>query len=119
MLAHFFERVLAAILQAEAHLDDFLFARAEGLEHFGGLLAQVEVDDGFRRRNHAAVHDEIAQVRFFFFTHRRFERDGLLRDAQDLANLADRQLHLDRKLFGGWFAAEFLLQHGAGCGPAC
>ena len=28
MLAHLFERVLAPILQAEAHLDDFLFTRA-------------------------------------------------------------------------------------------
>ena len=31
MLAHFFERVLATVLQAEAHLDDFFLARAESL----------------------------------------------------------------------------------------
>ena len=29
LLADFFERVLAAVLQAEAHLDDLLFARAQ------------------------------------------------------------------------------------------
>jgi hypothetical protein len=28
VLAHFFEGVLAAILQSEAHLDDFFLARA-------------------------------------------------------------------------------------------
>ena len=28
VLADFFERVLAAVLQAEAHLDDLLFARS-------------------------------------------------------------------------------------------
>ncbi len=41
VLADFFERMFAAILQAEAHLHDFLFARAKGLENLGGLLAQV------------------------------------------------------------------------------
>src|SRR5207245_10306345 len=80
VLANFFERVFAAILQAEAHLDDLLFARAEGLEDFRGLLAQVEIDDRLRWRHDAAVHDEIAQVRFFFFADGRFERDELLRD---------------------------------------
>ncbi len=71
VLAHFLERMLAAILEAEAHLDDLFFARAQGFQHLSGLLAQVEIDDGLRRRNHAAVHDEIAQVRLFFFTDRR------------------------------------------------
>jgi hypothetical protein len=31
-LAHFFERVLVAIVQAEAHLDDLFLARGEGLQ---------------------------------------------------------------------------------------
>src|SRR5689334_20752727 len=33
VLADFFERVLAAVLEAEAHLDDFFFARAEGFQN--------------------------------------------------------------------------------------
>ena len=41
------------------------------------------------------VHDEIAQVRFFLFADRSFERNGLLGDAQHLADFADRKLHLD------------------------
>jgi len=44
VLPHFFERMLAAVLQAEAHLDDLLFARAEGLQYLGRLLTQVEID---------------------------------------------------------------------------
>ncbi len=32
VLAHFFERVLAAILQAKPHFDDLFFARAESLQ---------------------------------------------------------------------------------------
>ena len=39
VLADFFQGVLAAVLQAETHFDDLLFARAEGLENFGGLFA--------------------------------------------------------------------------------
>src|SRR5208282_4095614 len=41
MLADLFERMLAAVLQAEAHLNDLLLARAQRLEHLRGLLAQV------------------------------------------------------------------------------
>src|SRR5215472_11201509 len=96
MLADFFERMLAAVLQAKAHLDDLFLARTERLQHLGGLLAQVEVDDGLGRRDHPPVDDEIPQMRFFFFAYRRLERDRLLRDAQHLANFSDRQLHLDR-----------------------
>ena len=91
MLADFFERVLAAVLQAEAHLDDLLFARAESLQDLGRLLAQIQIDYGFGRRSHAAVDDEVAQMRFFFFADGRFERDRLLRDAQHLADFADGQ----------------------------
>src|ERR1700761_5038417 len=71
VLSHFFKRVLTAILQAEAHFDNLLFARTERLKNFGGLFAQVQIDDGFGGRHHAAVYEEIAEIRFFFFTDRR------------------------------------------------
>jgi hypothetical protein len=54
--------VLAAILQAEAHLDDLFLARAKRLEHFGRLLAQVQVDDRLGRRSHAPVERVHAAV---------------------------------------------------------
>ena len=110
VLADFFQRVLAAILQPEAHLDDLLFARAERLEDLGCLLAQIEIDHGFARRRHAPVDDEVAEMRFFLFTHRRFERDRFLRDPQHLADLADRQFQPAAEFFGGRFATQLLLQ---------
>src|SRR6476646_4803323 len=44
-LAHFLERVLAAVADAEAHLDHLLLARRQRLQHRLGLLFQVQVDD--------------------------------------------------------------------------
>src|ERR1039457_834308 len=67
VLAHFFERVLAPIFQSKPHLNDFLFARGQGLEHLCGLFAQVEIDDRIGRRDAVMIHDEIAQMRFFLF----------------------------------------------------
>ena len=50
-LAHFFERVLGAIFEAEAHLDDALFARRERAQHLRGVLLQVDADHGLRGRD--------------------------------------------------------------------
>src|SRR5205085_8884357 len=111
VLADLFQRVLAAVRpQAEAHLDDFLFARRERLQDLFGDLAEVDVDDRFRRVLDRLVLDEIAEVRILFFTNRRFERDGLLRDLQDLADFRGRDVHLFGNLFAGWLASEFLHQ---------
>src|SRR5262245_53144942 len=110
VLAHFFERVLAAVADAEAHLDDLLFARGQRLQHRFGLLLQVEVDHRFRRRHRGAVLDEVAEVRIFLFADRRLERDRLLRDLQDLADLRDRDVHAARDLFRGRLAAKLLHQ---------
>src|SRR5579885_90255 len=110
VLADFLERVLAAVLKAEAHFDNFFLARAQRLEHFRGLLAQIQVDDRLGGRNHAAVDDEIAQVRLLLLADRCFKRDRLLRDAQHLADFADGQLHFDGKLLGGRLASQILLQ---------
>src|ERR1044072_3208138 len=44
VLAHLFQGVLAAVAQAEAHLDDLLLARGEGLEQGLGLVLEVDVD---------------------------------------------------------------------------
>src|SRR5579872_2486460 len=110
MLAYFFESVLAAVLQPEAHLDDFLLARAQSLEDFSRLFAQVEINHGFGWRHDPPVNYEIAKMRFFFLADWCFERNRLLSDAQHLAYFADRQLHLHREFFGGRLAAQFLLK---------
>src|SRR5574340_85325 len=94
VLPHPLQRVLTAVFQAEAHLDDLLFARRERLQHLRGLLPQVEVDHRLGGRNARLVHDEIAEVGFLFLPDGSFQRDRLLRHPQHLADLRDRQLHL-------------------------
>jgi hypothetical protein len=59
-LADFLERMLAAIFQTEAHLNDFFFARSQGAQHLAGLVLQIDVDHRFRRRDHSTVLDEVA-----------------------------------------------------------
>src|SRR5712664_3285208 len=44
-LSHFFERVLPAVFQPEAHLDDLFLARGERLQYCRGLLLQFQIDD--------------------------------------------------------------------------
>src|SRR5207249_9549806 len=82
-LSDFFECVLAAVADAEPHLDDLLLARRQGLQHRFGLFLQVQVDDGFGRRHDLTVLDEIAQMRVFLFADGRLERDRLLRDRSE------------------------------------
>src|SRR6188474_140302 len=110
VLAHLFERMLAAVADAEAHLDDLLFARRQRLQHRLGLFLQIEVDDRFRRRHRGAILDEVAEMRIFLFADRRLERDRLLRDLEDLADLRDRDVHAPRDLFRGRLAPELLHQ---------
>src|SRR5262245_17786986 len=80
ILAHFFKRVLAAIADAKTHFDHLLFARRQRLQYRLGLLAEVEIDDRFRRRHRRAILDEVAEMRIFFFTNRCLERNWLLRN---------------------------------------
>ena len=43
-LADFFERVLGAVFQAEAHLDDLLLAWCQRAQHLRSLVFEVDVD---------------------------------------------------------------------------
>src|SRR5215831_6356661 len=109
-LADLFERMLGAVFQAKAHLDDLLFARGERSQHLRGLVFQVDVNHGLRRRDHGTVFDEIAQMRIFFFANGRLQRDGLLGDLQDLADLGHRNIHALGDLFRGRLAPQLLHQ---------
>ncbi len=64
----------------------------------------------------ALVLDEVAEVRIFLFADRRLERDRLLGDLEDLADLVERQLHLLGDLFRRRLAAELLDEIDATCG---
>src|SRR6516162_3580701 len=107
-LAHLFERVLAAVADAEPHLDHLLFPRSQRLEDRLGLLLEIEVDDSLGRRHDLPVLDEVAKMRVFLFADWRFERDGLLCDLEDLAHLRDRNIHALRDLFRRRLAPELL-----------
>src|SRR5215470_9573992 len=109
-LADFFEGVLAAVFETEPHLDDLLFARRQRAQHLRSLVFQVDVDHRFRRRDYAAVLDEVAQVRILLFADRRFEGDRFLRDLQDLADLGDRNVHALGDFFRRRFASQLLHQ---------
>src|SRR5262249_51818513 len=113
-LADFLERVLAAVADAEPHLDHLLLARGERLEHRLGLLLEVQVDHRFGRRHHLAILDEVAEMRIFLFADRRLERDRLLRDLEHLADLRHRNVHALGDLFRGRLAAELLHQRARG-----
>src|SRR5207249_10557271 len=82
-LADLFERVLAAVADAEPQLDDLLLARRQRFEHRFGLFLEIQVDDGFGRRDHLAILDEVAEMRIFLFADRRFEGDRLLRRSEE------------------------------------
>src|SRR5580704_17781612 len=85
-LADFFQSVLTAVFETEAHLDDFFLAWCQRAQHVRSLVFQVDVDHGLRWGNDRAVLDEVAQMRIFLFADWRFERDGLLCNLQDLAD---------------------------------
>src|SRR5262249_55469225 len=107
-LPDFLERVLAAVAEAEAHLDDLLLARGERLEEGLRLLLEVDVDHGLGRGHHVPVLDEVSEMRVLLLPDRRLERDGLLGDLQDLADLRHRDVHPLRDLLGGGLAAVLL-----------
>src|SRR6266852_7682346 len=105
-LADLFESVLGAVFEAEAHLDDTLFARRQGAEDLRRVLLQVDADDGVSRGDGHAVFDEVSEVRVFLFSDGGLEGDGLLGDLEDLTDLRDRDVHALGNLFRGGFAAK-------------
>src|SRR5437016_14048195 len=72
-LAYFFQRVLAAVFQPKAHLDDPFLARRQRAQNLRSLVFQVDVDHRLGRRDHTALFDEIAQARISLLATRRFQ----------------------------------------------
>jgi len=113
-LAYFFQGVFGAVFEAEAHLDDAFFAGGEGAQDLGGVLLEVDADDGFRGGDGLAIFNEVAEVGVFFLADGGFQRDGFLRDFEDLADLGDGDVHAARDFLAGGLAAEFLHELTAG-----
>src|ERR1039458_410043 len=109
-LPDFFQSVLAAVFEAEAHFDYFFFARGQRAQDLSGLVLEVDVDHGFGGRDYGAVFDEVAEMRIFLFANRRFERDRLLRNLQHLAHFRHRNVHALGDLFRRRLASQFLHQ---------
>src|ERR1017187_2875062 len=107
-LADFFQGVLGTVFEAEAHLDDALLTRGERAQNLRGVLLEVDADDGFTGRDSLPILDKIAEVRIFLFADGRFERDGLLCDLEDLADLGDRDIHAARDFFAAGLTTELL-----------
>src|SRR3954470_13271023 len=98
LASHFFERARPAVLEAEAQLEHAPFAEREPLEDALHLLLEQLVRCRVRWRERLVVGDEVAEVAVLFLTDRRLERDRLLRDLDDLADLVRRDEHALRYL---------------------
>src|SRR5580700_1920388 len=107
-LPDLFQGVLAAVFEAEAHLDYFFFARGQRAQDLSGLVLEVHVDHGFGGRDYGAVFDEVAEMRIFFFADWGFERDRFLRDLQDFPHFGNGNVHSFGNFFRRRFASEFL-----------
>src|SRR5262245_11394121 len=115
MLADLFERVLGTgISESETHLDHLFFTRRQRSEHLVRDLTQVRECDRLRRIQDRLVLDKVTEVRIFFLADRRFKRDRLLSDLEDLSDLRNRDVHSLCYLFRRRFAAELLHQQTRG-----
>ena len=88
LLADLLERVRLAVDQTEAHAQHLLLPRRQRGQDFLELLAQQGIGGLLRRLGGLVVLDEVAEMAVFLLADGRFERDGLLRDLQDLFDLA-------------------------------
>src|SRR5690606_12138760 len=87
VLTDLLEGVVGLLADAEAHAEHLLLARRERGEDLARLIGQVHRDHALARRDDALVLDEVAEVRVFLLADRGLERDRLLGDLQDLADL--------------------------------
>src|SRR5438034_1366667 len=83
-----------AVLQPEPELEDAPLAAGQGVQDGLNLLLEKLMRRCLRRCQRAPVLDEVAEVRILFFADRRLERDRLLGDLDDLADLLRGDLDL-------------------------
>src|SRR5262252_4855107 len=114
--ADLLQRVLGPVAHAEPHLQDLFLAGSQRLQDPAGLILEVGDEHGLDGGEHAAVLDEVPQMRILFLADRRLERDRLLGDLHDLAHLGDRHVHALGDLFGIGLAAELLDERARGAG---
>ena len=105
----FFKRVAHAVGQSEAHFKDLLFARVEVLDDVAHVIAQQLERGGAVRAHVFHVFDEVFERRVLIvFADGRFERDRVLRDLDDVADLVDVLSHFRGDFFRQRFSSEVL-----------
>src|SRR5437660_2780457 len=102
------ERPGAAVLETEPQLQHAPLAAGESFEDGLDLLLEELVTRRVGGREGLVVRDEVPEVRILFLADRRLERDGLLRDLHDLADLVRGDEHPLRDLLRGRLTAELL-----------
>src|ERR1043165_3748833 len=118
VLADLLEGVVGLLTDAEPHAQDLLLTWRQGRQDLAGLVGEIYRDDALARRDDRLVLDEVAQVRVLFLADRGLERDRLLGDLEDLADLVERQLHALGDLLGDRLPAPPPRPGGGGGGPA-
>src|SRR2546425_680403 len=109
-LAHLFQRPLVAVDQPETQLQHAPLAWRERVEDVFDLRVEHGERGRVRRRDCLTVLDEVAEVRVFLLSDRGLERDRVLGDLHDLANLLGSDPHLLADLLVTRLAAQLLEQ---------
>src|SRR6266852_9494233 len=78
VLAHFLQRVLAAVGEPEAESEHLFFTWRERVQNPVGLLAQGQPDHALHGRAHLLVLDEVAQVAVLLLADRSEEHTSEL-----------------------------------------
>src|SRR5438094_8518692 len=110
ILPHLFKRMIGVFADAESLAKDPLLPRRESLQRIIDLPLKIVPDRGLQRRDGLFVLDTVAEMAVFLFTDGRLQRDRLLGDFQDLADLVQRELHLLGDLFREGFPAKLLYE---------
>src|SRR5947209_3014012 len=93
LAAHFLQRAAVAVVQPEAEDEHLPLAVGEHIQHLVHLLAQQPGGRAVLRRDGERVRDEVAEVAVLLLADRHLQRDGLLRNLDDLAQPLRRDLH--------------------------
>src|SRR3989475_520219 len=110
VLPDLFQRVVGVLADPEALAQHALLARREGLQRVVDLALQIVADGCVQRRDGLLVLDEVPQMAVFLLADGRLQRDRLLGDLEDLANLVQRKVHLLGDLFGRRLTPQLLDQ---------
>ena len=110
LLANLLQRARFAVVEAIAQAEHLRLSLREGVEHVHELLFEQRNSNRLGRRGCVVIGDKIAKVGVVLLADRRFQRDGLLRNLDDLAHLFLGDTHLFCNLIRARIASVFLYQ---------